>query len=272
MEPLFFYKKASPIMAAATSMPDDPNQWPSVVMDELFKQAPFLNAFSPMIQLDKIDSKKGFGFGMVKIESNGSSISLPIVIRDGKLSPMDIFFDDAGNGASVSEEKINEVLLNPQVFGGSINSESATNKHIGNMLTPPWENLGGFQNMDQNTSFYEKTSMLRSLDGTVAKEDIAKLAQWAISTEGRVYLDSAPSEKFFAATTLKVASAEHTRRTKKAHIVQFTKSAGKYFVKVAEPENFAPPPETEVTQQQVQEAPPPQDKAQIEGTGEGSLG
>jgi hypothetical protein len=268
MEPLFFYKKASPVMAAATSMPDDSNQWPSLVLDELFKQSPFLNVFSPMIQLDKIDSKKGFGFGMVKIESNGNSISIPIIIRDGKLSPMDIFFDGQGNGAPVSEEKINEVLLNPQVFGGSINSESATNKHIGNMLTPPWENLGGFQNMDQNTSFYEKTSMLRALDGTAEKEDVAKLASWATSTEGRVYLDSAPAEKFFMATMLKVASPVHTRRTKKAHIVQFTKSAGRYFVKVAEPENFAPPPETEVTQQQVQEALPPQDMAQLEQQGE----
>jgi hypothetical protein len=268
MEPLFFYKKASPVMAAATSMPDDSNQWPSLVLDELFKQSPFLNVFSPMIQLDKIDSKKGFGFGMVKIESNGNSISIPIIIRDGKLSPMDIFFDGQGNGAPVSEEKINEVLLNPQVFGGSINAESATNKHIGNMLTPPWENLGGFQNMDQNTSFYEKTSMLRALDGTAAKEDIAKLASWATSIEGKVYLDSAPAEKFFTATMLKVASPVHTRRTKKAHIVQFTKSAGRYFVKVAEPENFAPPPETEVTQQQVQEALPPQDMAQLEQQGE----
>jgi hypothetical protein len=268
MEPLFHYKKASPVLAAVTAMPEDTNQWPSIIMDELFKQAPFMNMFSPMIQLDRVDSNKGFGFGMIKVQSNGTEISIPLVIKDGKLSPLDIFFDGTGNGAPLSQEKINEVLLNPQTFAGSMPSESVTNQHIGNMLTPPWENLGGFQNMDQNLTITEKTSMLRSLSGSVNVDDLVKLASWVRSTEGKVYLDSAPAEKFFAASMLNTAPEHHTRRSKVAHVVQFTKSGDKYFVKVAEPDNFAPAPAAEVPQEQVQEALPPQDMAQLEQEGD----
>jgi hypothetical protein len=268
MEPLFFYKKAALVMAADSNLPSDSNQWSSSILDELLKQAPYVNSFSPMVQLDKIDSNKGYGFGMIKIESNGNSASIPIVIKDGKLSPLDVFFDSNGKGFPLSEERFNEVLLNPTLFGGTISAESAANKHLGNMLTPPWENLGGFQHLDQNLSFYEKTSMLAALRGTVRKEDVAKLASWVNSMEGKVCLDSAPAEKFLAASVLEVAPSHHTRSVKTAHVIQFRKSGDSYFVKVAAPNDFAPAPEMEVPQREVQEALPPQEMAQLEQEGD----
>ena len=268
MEPLFFYKKASLVMSADTLLPSDSNQWASGILDELLKQAPYVNAFSPLVQMDKVDSNKGYGFGYIKIQSNGNNATIPVVIKNGKMSPLDVFFDSDGKGYPLSEERFNEVLLNPKLFGGAISAESAHNKHLGNMLTPPWENLGGFQHLDQNTSFYEKTSMLAALRGTVRKDDLVKLASWVQSTEGRVYLDSAPAEKFLAATMLEVAPSHHSRSVKTAHVIQFRKVGDSYFVKVAAPNDFAPAPEMEVPKREVEETLPPQDMAQLESQGD----
>ena len=68
MEPLFvessitFEKSASEV-----ALPEDPNAWPNEILQEMFKQVPYIADFEPHVVMDRIDGERGYGFGHVEV-------------------------------------------------------------------------------------------------------------------------------------------------------------------------------------------------------------
>ena len=106
-QPLFFEPNVQfEKIAAEVMLPEDPNEWPNELMQELFKQVPYVADFEPHVTMDRVDAERGFGFGHVEVqnkteiqhgadpaamESAGvKNARIPIIIKDRKLQPLDL--------------------------------------------------------------------------------------------------------------------------------------------------------------------------------------
>ena len=54
-------------VASETTLPEDPNQWPNEILQQLYKEVPYVADFEPQIIMDRVDAERGFGFGHVEV-------------------------------------------------------------------------------------------------------------------------------------------------------------------------------------------------------------
>lgn len=245
-------------IAVTVKLPDDVTKWAPQVLSELHRQAPVMRDFHSEIILDRTDPNKGAGFGYVLarpktpdmlLSEQLPQIKIPVFIKNWMLSPIDIFFDADGRGYYLSERRIREVLLRPDVAEGMTGSRDPLSDDIRTMLTPPWENVGQFYrgvNTQVSQGAQTKTSsLLRALDGTVQPDQLTKLASWLGSDEGKASLwgRSELVPVFRRAITLEPSAlpTEKTAAASGAPVIQYRWDGGPYvMVKVAQPGGFAP--------------------------------
>ena len=91
-------------VAAEVRLPESPDQWATEILQELYKQVPYISDFDPKIIMDRVDAEQGFGFGHVEVKNKTEApdsasaesmeaagiqeVRIPIVIKSGKLSPL----------------------------------------------------------------------------------------------------------------------------------------------------------------------------------------
>lgn len=173
MTPLFLSKPTFEKVGSSVKLPDDPNQWGPMVISELYKQAPVLEAFPTNLILDRIDPMKGYGFGYVEVAKPTLNpmmdptepLKVPVIIKDWVLQPLDIFFNGQGIGGPLTESRINEELTDPAIFDQVQSQPSNMDTSMRNMLQPPWEDVGASPR-GMNSQVIEKTSSV----GAKAKE------------------------------------------------------------------------------------------------------
>jgi hypothetical protein len=259
-EPLFIERASSfEKIAVTVKLPNDETKWAPMVLSELHRQAPMMRDFHSEITLDRTDPNKGIGFGYISCRPKTAnplaagglpSIKIPVFVKNWHLSPIDVFFDAAGRGYHLSERRIREVLARPQVGAGAADPSDPVSGDIRTMLTPPWENVGQFYRgvntaVSQNAQV-KTSSLLRVIDGTVTTEDIAKLASWVSSDEGRMMMwgqhDIIPTfSKALKLTVGEPLGGEKVAEYVGSPVVQYRWDGGPtMLVKVAQPGGFAP--------------------------------
>lgn len=141
-------------------MSEDPNKWPQEILDELFRQAPFASDYAPRVVLRTIEPDKRYALGQVELmnqlainprddstpkEMRGQQkVVVPIIIRDGKLKPMDILIH-SGKAEPLTEDRLRKAMFRPVLF-------DAIRKKPGDMslieqLYPPHRQYGGSRGM-----------------------------------------------------------------------------------------------------------------------------
>ena len=141
-------------------MSEDPNKWPQEILDELFRQAPFASDYSPRVVLRTVEPDKRYALGQVELmnqlainprddstpkEMRGQQkVVVPVIIRDGKLKPMDILIH-SGKAEPLTEERLRKAMFRPVLF-------DAIRKKPGDMslieqLYPPHRQYGGSRGM-----------------------------------------------------------------------------------------------------------------------------
>jgi hypothetical protein len=139
-----------------SQMSEDPNEWPQQILDQLYAQAPFTSDYAPKIELDKVDADRRYGMGKVELinklainprddatpkDLKGSQKAvIPIIVRDGKLQPLDILLHN-GEAEPLTEDRLRTALFRPSLF-------EAIRKRPGDMsmidqLYPPNRQYGG---------------------------------------------------------------------------------------------------------------------------------
>lgn len=137
-------------------MSEDPNKWPQEILDELFRQAPFASDYSPRVVLRTVEPDKRYALGQVELmnqlainprddatpaEMRGQQkVVVPVIIRDGKLKPMDVLLH-SGKAEPLTEERLRKAMFRPVLF-------DAIRKRPGDMslieqLYPPHRQYGG---------------------------------------------------------------------------------------------------------------------------------
>lgn len=144
--------------AGEVELPEDPNTWPKEILDELYKQVPYISDFQPHVVMSKVDSERRYGLGHVEISNESEaqmgtdpsmleaagvrSVRIPIVIRDGKLSPFDLLVNDASKVMPLTESRLRQAIFRPQAF--DVTSQTPGDQSMIGQLYPPYRQNYGF--------------------------------------------------------------------------------------------------------------------------------
>ena len=239
-------------LAYATHLGKDSKEWPITILQEAYKQVPYLRNYEVDVTLDRTDESRGFGVGKMlvyphKMEKNAAVesnriVSFPIIIRDHEVAPLDVIsFKEEIRPAS--ETFISEKLFKPEVFEHTARAGQFQATGLGAQIDPP------AQRLRQSVGIH-KHSSVKLLDAVLLNATTEQL------NEFRDYLTKSASLRYAAvsnpafsqavdkilSTKEKTASDIRTMRqdTIKPTTVQFRKDGSYYFVKTANHNVFAP--------------------------------
>lgn len=159
MEPLFIQPEVElEKTAGEVDLPEDPNQWPQEVLQELFKQVPYIADFQPHVTMQRVDSERGYGLGQVEISNKSEaqlgtdqemldaagvrSVRIPVVIKGHKLSPFDLLINDVSKVLPLTESRLRQSLFRPQLF--DVTSQTPGDQSMIGQLYPPYRQNYGF--------------------------------------------------------------------------------------------------------------------------------
>jgi len=143
---------------AGTRMPDDPNAWPQEILQQLFKEVPYMSDFSPHVNMDKVDGEKGYGFGYVTVmnqtetQAGASSqahaaaglrqVRIPILVKDGELYPLDLMVTDKSKMLPLTESRLRGAIFRPHAF--DVTAKTPGDQSMIGQLYPPYRQNHGF--------------------------------------------------------------------------------------------------------------------------------
>lgn len=158
-QPLFF--EPEPYLmektATETELPEDPNLWPQELLQELYKQVPYISDFEPHVQMDRVDGEKGYGFGHVQVQNQTEaeqsapseqlqsagvrSVRIPVIIKGGKLQPFDVIVTDNSKMLPLTEGRLRQAIFRPQAF--DVTSRTPGDQSMIAQLYPPYRQNTG---------------------------------------------------------------------------------------------------------------------------------
>jgi hypothetical protein len=168
--------------AAEVSLPEDPNLWPQEILQEVYKQVPYISDFEPHIQMDTVDGERGYGFGHIRVntptqlQANATpdqqlstgvkQARIPIIIRDRKLLPFDLLVTEKSKMQPLTESRLRQAIFRPEVF--DVSSRTPQDISLVSQLYPPYRDSpfdGGGMTMNKGAS------VLRAILPTINPSD-----------------------------------------------------------------------------------------------------
>lgn len=162
-------------VATETQLPEDPNEWPNEILDEVYRQIPYVADFDLDVNMDRVDAERGFGFGHVEVGSKSEApmtsspnelqaagirkVRIPIIIKEGRLQPLDVLVTEDSCMLPLTEQRLRQALFRPQAF--DVTSRSPGDPSLINQLFPPYRQNYGFAGGGTNVGV--KTSSPRGL-------------------------------------------------------------------------------------------------------------
>jgi len=144
--------------ASEVALPEDPNAWPNEILQELFKQVPYISDFEPHVVMDRVDAERGFAFGHIEV-MNKTEIQrgmdpqamasagikqarIPIIVRDRKLQPFDVLVTENAKVIPLTEARLRSAVFRPSAF--DVTSLTPGDTSMIGQLYPPFRQGGGF--------------------------------------------------------------------------------------------------------------------------------
>jgi hypothetical protein len=157
MDLFLSHKLAFEKTAAEVKLPEDPSTWEVEILQELHKKIPYVADFSPRVVLDRTDAERGMAFGHIEVtnrteiqaanpatlEAAGiNEVRIPIVIRNGRLSPFDVLVTPAAKMMPLTESRLRQTLFRPQMFDTTSQTPGDT-PMVGQLYPPMRQQSGG---------------------------------------------------------------------------------------------------------------------------------
>ena len=137
---------------------DDPNQWPTEILQEAYQQCPFISDFEPQVTMDKVDGERGYGLGHLEIQNKTEiqhnadpagtaaagiqKVRIPIIIKDKKLQPLDLMVTADDVLLPLTENRLRQTIFRPQAF--DITGRGPGDQSMIGQLYPPYRQNYGF--------------------------------------------------------------------------------------------------------------------------------
>lgn len=174
-------------IASEVTLPEDPNAWPNEILQELFKQVPYIADFEPHVEMSRVDAERGFGFGHVEVMNkteiqNGASpegmeaagirqARIPIIIKDRKLQPLDVVITEDSQMLPLTEPRLRQAIFRPQAF--DITARTPGDMSMIGQLYPPYRQSNGFGGaggVSMSAGMGKSASILPALLPTIGEE------------------------------------------------------------------------------------------------------
>lgn len=181
-------------VAAETTLPEDPNMWSDEVLQELFKQVPYLADFDVHVVMETVDAERAYGLGHAEVTNKTEApmtseqdqlaaagvrtARIPIIIRDGKLQPFDVVLNDQSTAMPLTETRLRQALFRPQNF--DVTSKTPGDQSMIGQLYPPFRQSNGFGGGGTASSVGGKTA---SADGYFPKKSSVLEGVLALANE-----------------------------------------------------------------------------------------
>ncbi len=216
----------------------EPNEWPVEIVKEAYKQLPFLQPHEVDLELTHMDEARGYAVGrltvfpahMSKVAAHDAKklITVPVIIREKALSPLDVFTHDEIMHP-MSEEKVASLLFRHETFGQPVKPGEMTGAGLGNQLSPPTQGR-----------YSTGSSLLKSASATFRQDDVDAFRQTLRDDHAlRLHVGALPALREAAGVVMgaKEKTAADLRGARKAHtkptVVQFRAHGSDYLVKSA---------------------------------------
>ena len=160
VQPLFFRPDVEfdKVAGSEATLQDDPNQWPTEVMQQLYAQCPFAADFEPQVNMERVDGERGYGFGSLELQNKTEiqhgadpagaqaagiqKVKVPIVIKDKKLQPLDLMVTADNKLLPLTEMRLRQAIFRPQAF--DITGRGPGDMSLIGQLYPPYRQNYGF--------------------------------------------------------------------------------------------------------------------------------
>lgn len=141
--------------AFGARLSDDHTKWPQELNSELLKQLPYLSDYDVNVNLDRVEPQRGAAFGYADVaikterpevehaQTGIPHIRIPLVVLNGAVKPFSVFMDGS-KVMPLTEERVREILFNPQTF--DLSSSQPRDPSLVEALMPPQRSgigLGG---------------------------------------------------------------------------------------------------------------------------------
>ncbi|MEI6357686.1 MAG: hypothetical protein WCP53_11395, partial [Verrucomicrobiota bacterium] len=248
-------------------LPEDPTQWQVEILQELYKQVPYVSDFSPRIILDRVDAQRMVGFGNIEVSSKTqiqvsdpktleaagiNEIRIPIVIRGGRLCPLDLLVTGDSRIMPLTERRMRQELFRPELFDTT--SRSPGDMSMISQLYPPYrQNYGiGGGGMSMGTGMGKEGSASRSLLADLLPRashlELSKVAShfFADAALGQTLLANRATEPAVRAIHHCMQEGGCETKTASSHldlhptVVQIVRDGSHYVVKTANHRAWAP--------------------------------
>lgn len=140
---------------ANVELEEDATQWPRQVLTELFRVLPEISEYTPDVKFIRTNEEQGYAVGVVVVtNSTNSAIAapsspatpqppralIPIVVKNGKLSPLDILMTSSGKMYPLTVERLREALYRPESF--ELITEDWGDNALWSIFAPPGTSQG----------------------------------------------------------------------------------------------------------------------------------
>jgi hypothetical protein len=221
-------------------------EWAPEIISNAYKSMPFLKSFEMDAEIDRVDSSRGFGVGRLMVYpmgiekdaaiKQGSLVVFPVIVREKKLSPFDVFSHE-GQFQPMTKEAVERILFQPNVFGRPAGKNDLLGGgNMANQFSPPTDSSGRYS----NGGLQKGASVIERVAPTIREEDRTALFQKIGSHAGlRAVFESTP---VLAATLVQIGqgqekTASEIRTARRASIapdvIQITEDGVGYLVKHA---------------------------------------
>jgi hypothetical protein len=193
-------------VAAEVELPEDPNTWQQEILQQLFKQIPFISDFEPHVVMDRVDAEKKYGFGHVEVTTKSEipmgdqrgaqaagvkTVRIPVIVNQGKLQPFDVLVTEDSKMLPLTENRLRQAVFRPQMF--DVTSKTPGDQSMVSQLYPPQRQNNGMGSSGMTYGAGEKMGSdmskvaLGKLLGELAKKttDPARAANIARLTTSR---------------------------------------------------------------------------------------
>ena len=240
-------------VAAACKLEGDPDRWPIEILKVAYKSVPSLKSYEADVELDRVDSARGYAVGKMLVYPNGMTkeaasgrdklVSLPLIVRDHELAPMDVF-SYKGSMYPMDEHDMQEIMTRTETFSRIADRDQFVGTNLFGQLIPPntdhQYNAGSL--MKHGSANLWKIALEnaspRDVDSfkSVLKDDHALRHAYATNAGLRSYVEDAMGYQE------KTASQKRADRlsTLKPSVVQLSFADGEYQIKTANHRCWSP--------------------------------
>lgn len=130
--------KTAMIKTANYKLPENSRLWNQEILKYLFEQHEWINADNYFLRWGSaFDGDKGFATGVIVLSRSNDAISIPVIVKDFELEPLDVFFYD-GSFRPLTERTVEQVFTDTDIAEKLVDNGGDAENLAKDFFPPRW--------------------------------------------------------------------------------------------------------------------------------------